>query len=57
MNSYIIFFKNKRLEVEAETSLQAQRKAAKLLKVKHAYQITVCLAEKNGMPIIHRADF
>lgn len=53
MNGYIAFYKGKRLEVFAETSYQAQVKAAKEFKAKKSYDITVMLAEKDGQPVIH----
>lgn len=53
MNGYIAFYKGKRLEVYAETSYQAQVKAAKEFKAKKSYDVTVMLAEKDGQPVIH----
>ena len=53
MNGYICFYKSKKVEVMADSSYEAQQKAAKQLKVKKAYEITVCLAEKNGEQVIH----
>ncbi len=53
MNGYVCFYKSKRVEVYADTSHQAQLKAAGMLKVKKAYEITVMLAEKNGEAVVH----
>ena len=53
MNGYICFYKNKKVEIMADSSYEAQQKAAKQLKVKKTYEITVCLAEKNGEQVIH----
>ena len=53
MNGYICFWKNKRIEVYAETTYAAQKEAAKILKVKRSYEITVVLAEKGGEQVIH----
>lgn len=53
MNGYLAFYKGKRLEVYAETSYQAQEKAAKEFKAKKSYQVSVMLAEKDGQPITH----
>ena len=36
MNGYICFYKNKKVEVMADSSYEAQQKAAKHLKVKKA---------------------
>jgi len=57
MNGYIAFYRGRQVEVYADTSLQARDKAAQLLRVKKAYQITVVLAEKDGEPVTHIADF
>lgn len=57
MNGYIAFYKGKRVEVHADTSYDAQQKAAKLLGVKKTYEVTVMLAEKNGEQVTHTPDF
>ena len=63
MNGYIAFYKGKRTEVYAETSLAAQEKAAKEFKARKSYDVTVVLAERNtdgtepGEQVIHVADF
>lgn len=57
MNGYICFYQGKRVEVHAETSAQAQQKAAILFKAKKAYNVTVVLAEKNDKPVVHTPDF
>lgn len=53
MNGYIAFYKGKKLEVHAETSLAARDKAAVEFKAKHAYDVTVVIAEKDGVPVVH----
>lgn len=53
MNGYVCFYRGKRIEVYANTSFEAQEKAAKIFKAKKTYEITVVLAEKNGNPVIH----
>ena len=53
MNGYIAFYKGKRLEVHAETSYEALKKAAAAFKAKKEYQVTVVLAEKNGQQVVH----
>lgn len=45
MNGYICFYKEKKLEVYAETSYKAQLKAASLFKAKHSYDVSVVLCE------------
>ena len=54
MNGYICFYKGKRIEVYAETTAQAQRKAAEQLRAKKHWEVSVCLAEKNGEQVIHQ---
>ena len=57
MNTYIAFYKGKRIEVTAETSYKAQLEAARVLKAKKSYDVTVVLAEKDGGQVTHVADF
>lgn len=55
MNSYIAFYKDKRVEVKATSSYEAQVDAQKLLKIKDSqrYQITVVLAMKDDRQVTH----
>jgi hypothetical protein len=53
MNGYIAFHKGRRIEVHASSSYEAQQKAAAVLKVKKAYEVTVVLAERNGEQVTH----
>ena len=55
MNGYVCFYKGKRIEVYADTTYEAQQKAATLFKARKAYEVTVVLAEKNSEPVIHTA--
>jgi hypothetical protein len=57
MNGYVCFYRTKQIDVFAETSLEAQIKAAKEFKAKKSYEVTVVLAEKNGVQITHTPDF
>jgi hypothetical protein len=57
MNGYIAFYKDKQVEVYADSSYQAQQKAAIQLKAKKSYDVTVVLAERNGEQVVHNADF
>ena len=50
MNGYKAFYKDKNLEVYAETIYKAQLEAAKQFKAKKSYQVTVVLCEKNATP-------
>ncbi len=53
MNGYICYYKNKKIEVYANTSYAAQQEAAKKLGAKKAYQVSVVLAELNGEPVVY----
>lgn len=55
MNKYIAFYKNKQIEVSANSSYEAQKEAAAQLAVHPSkrYMITVMLAEKDGQEVVH----
>lgn len=54
MNTYVAFYKGKRLEVEAATSYEAQRKAAvRFQSEKKPWQVAVMLAAIEGQPVVH----
>lgn len=53
MNGYKAFYKGKSIEVYADTSYQAQQKAASIFKAKKSYDVTVVLCEKNDTPVVH----
>lgn len=53
MNGYICYYKNKKTEVYANTSYEAQQEAAKRFKAKKAYQVNVVLAELGGEPVVY----
>ena len=54
MNGYICFWRDKQIEVHADSSYAAQLKAAAILKAKKSYEITVVLAEKAEAPVTHQ---
>ena len=56
-NGYIAFYRNKQIEVRADTSLEAQRLAAHYWRVKRPFDVTVVLAEIGSEPVIHTPDF
>lgn len=56
MNGYIAFYRGKQIEVYAPTSYEAQQIAAKQLKAKKSYEVTVMLAERNGEQVTHTAE-
>ena len=53
MYGYMCFYKNKVIEVYADTTYQAQQKAALIFKTRKSYEITVVLCEINGETITH----
>lgn len=48
MNGYKCFYRNKTVEVSADTTYEAQLKAASLLKAKKSWEVTVVLCEPGG---------
>jgi hypothetical protein len=52
MNNYKAFYRNKTVEVQAETSYKAQQIASKLLKAKKTYDVTVLLLDTIHNPAI-----
>lgn len=50
---HICFWRNKRIEVYASTSYAAQQEAAKRLGAKKPYEVTVILAEQDGVQVTH----
>ena len=56
MNGYIAFYRGKQIEVLADSSYEAQTKAASIFKAKKTYEVTVVLAEKQGQQVIHTAS-
>lgn len=47
MNKYLAIYKGKKIEVEADTSYDAQKKAATIFKAKKTYEVSVYLIEKD----------
>ena len=56
MNKYKAFYKNKSIDVEADTSYHAQLKAAEMFKAKKSYEVTVVLVECKGKEVIHNGS-
>lgn len=53
MNGYKAFYKGKEIEVYADTSFQAQKKAAEIFKARKSYEVTVVLCERKGQQVTH----
>jgi hypothetical protein len=56
-NGYICLHKGKQYEIYADSTFEAQKKCALVHNIKKIYEISVHLAEKNGKPVTHIADF
>lgn len=56
-NGYIAFYKRKRVEVYADTSLEAREIAAKHFRARRPYDVEVVLAEQAGKPVTHMPLF
>ena len=57
MCGYIATYKDKRLEVYAQTSFEAQLKAAKIFKAKKTFEVNVYLCELEGKEVTQAATF
>ena len=57
MNTYICFYKGKKIEVKAESSLEAQTKAAKEFKAKKRYEVTPMLVAIDDTQVVHNTGF
>jgi hypothetical protein len=56
MNQYACFYKSKQINVEANTTYEAQQKAASQFKAKKSYEVTVMLVAKaDGAAVVHTA--
>jgi hypothetical protein len=59
MNGYIAFYRGARIEIYAETKMDALRQAQIIFQKAHprrkikSWDVTVALAETNGEPVIH----
>jgi hypothetical protein len=52
---YLAFYKGRQIEVYAESSYQAQKKAAKEFNAKKSYEVSVYLCEIDGKEVVHTA--
>lgn len=55
MNGYKAFYRGKQTEVYANSSYEAQQKAAQFFKAKKSYEVTVMLCELDGKQYAHTA--
>jgi len=56
-NGYIAFYKNKQVEVMADTQYEAQQIAAEHFRARKPHDVTVMLAEKGGKQVTHMPMF
>jgi hypothetical protein len=57
MNTYVAFWKNKEITVQANSSYEAQQKAALQLKARKTWEVTVMITEFQGKQVVHTPDF
>lgn len=53
MNTYHAFYKAKKIELKAETSLAAQTAAAATFKAKKRWEVDVYLVALGGVEVVH----
>lgn len=53
MNGYLCFYRGRSFEVRADTKYEAQEKAAKHFKASKSWEVTVGLAERGRVPVMH----
>ncbi len=53
MNGYKAFYRGKNTEIQADTTYQAQQKAAQFFKAKKSHEVSVVLCEKAGEQVTH----
>jgi len=56
-NGYIAMYKGKKIEVYADSSYAAQKKAAEMFNAKKSYDVRVYLAEKDGKTVMQSTMF
>ncbi len=57
-NTYIAFWHRRQMEITAETTREAQEKAAEAFKARKPWEVSVMLAAKaDGVPVVHVPDF
>ena len=57
MNTYEVFYRDRRDTVEADSAYEAQQKYADAHNVKKPHEVLVVLAARNGEPVVHTPDF
>ena len=57
INSYKAFYRDKVVEVQAETTFGAQVLASEMFKARKSYEVSVVLCEKEGAQVTHGPMF
>ena len=52
MNTYAAIYKGKRIDVDADSSYQAQLIAAKEFKAKHSYDVTIMILVLDSSKVV-----
>jgi len=56
MNGYIAMYKGKQIEIQAESSWDAQVKASKEFNARKSYEVSVFLCEKDGKEVFTHCE-
>ncbi len=57
-NGYVAFYKDRQADVYANTLYEAKQRAVAYFKPgKKEHLVSVMIAEKDGQPVVHVADF
>jgi hypothetical protein len=57
INSYKAFYRDRVVEVQAETTFGAQVLASEMFKAKKSYEVSVVLCEREGKQVTHKPLF
>lgn len=53
MNGYLAFYKGNKIEVHANSQSEARTIAVQQFKARKAWDVSVVLTEKDGVPVTH----
>lgn len=57
INSYKAFYRDRVVEVQAETTFGAQVLASEMFKARKSYEVSVILCEREGKQVNHKPLF
>lgn len=55
MNTYVCFYRDRKIEVQADTTFAAQKIAAEKFRARKSYEVSVHLVALDGAPYVHTA--